>query len=644
MTSVGIRHWSVLNSLATTRDEFTNALFRGRSGLATGVPLPAQLGSYELSACVGVVTCKLPAPTSSTVGSDTRQLRLAQAGLSELVPELRAALAAWGPTRVGLVLGTSTGGILESEAAYRVLRTTNELPPGYSCHLGHAFDAAPTQLAREYGLLGPVYVISTACSSAGKALAAAKRLIDCDVCDAVLVGGVDTLCRLTLMGFSALGVLSPKPCEPFAEGTGGMNVSEGAAWLLLDREVGRLGLLGAGESADAHHIVTPHPEGLGAALAMERALRDAGVDASDIDYLNAHGTGTRANDDAERKAIAQVLGDVSFTSTKNLHGHQLGATGATEAVVCAEVLAQGECAKLPGAGRGTPQRPLRLAMSNSLAFGGSNVSLVFGPHEAPAPRRAPTGAFVRSLGFWCPGIPNAQALISATERRDDADEPAASLLPPRQRGRASLLTRMFAEVLEQLAPKEELRDLPLVYGSAFGPVQTTLGLLDQQQGGECSPLRFQNSVHNVAVGVLSIALGNRQHATAVAAGRNTVAAALLEASCWLESNPECDAVAMIVGDERPPEPLTVQRYSPMTAGILLTRSPSGALAHLSLPSASSNSSSDTLPTLDARLDLQQNPVGPAASLLWCLGNGLFGDYQATDDPRWPHVLSLRPSA
>ncbi len=631
MGEVRIRQWSLLNSLGGTRADFRQALADNRCGLKSPDRLPDEFGRFRTTACIGAIAAELTSPAELPPKSDTRQLRLALAGLAELEPELVGALERWGGRRVGLVLGTSTGGILQSEAAYASLVRTGTLSESYSCRDGHAFDGAPRYVARVFGIEGPVYVVSTACSSSGKAIAAAKRLIDCGVCDAVLTGGVDTLCRLTLMGFASLGVLSDEPCAPFSDATTGMNVAEGASWLLLDKSSGPIALLGTGESSDAHHMVAPHPDGSGALVAMQRALSAGAISPQHVDYVNAHGTGTKANDASEQVAIGRVFPqDLPYTSTKGLHGHQLGAAGATEAIVCSELMLRPTGTRYPGSGRTRTWRAPNLCLSNSLAFGGSNVSLLLGrastESTTPESPLRPSEVFVRSVGFWSPGAPNVRTLLAEQSPPASCYEPEATLLPPRQRGRAALLTRMFAEVLAHLLPVARNSDVPVVYGSAFGPVQTTLSLLEQQQRGECSPLRFQHSVHNVAVGTASIALSNSEHNTAIAAGANTLAAALLEGICWLQANESTDVVAVVVGDEAPPKPLLNEDYPPMTAGLLLSRSRRGALARLSLLDSAPSTATPLVP-VPRHSSLVRNPTGSAASLLWCLGNARWGTYQ-----------------
>ncbi|HEY8379350.1 MAG TPA: beta-ketoacyl synthase N-terminal-like domain-containing protein, partial [Nannocystis sp.] len=249
------------------------------------------------------------------------------------------------------------------------------------------------------GLHGPGLVLSTACSSSARVFASAQRLLACGVCDAVLVGGVDSLCGLTVRGFAGLEVLSHAPCRPFSRERAGINIGEGAALLLLERHGdGPARLLGVGDSSDAYHMTSPHPEGLGARLAMERALAAAGLSPADVDHVNAHGTGTRQNDSMESAAIRAVFGapesgaGVPVVATKGYTGHMLGAAGATEVAFVIDAIAGGY---LPAGVGADPvddslgvdvvtarrERRTRAALSNSFAFGGSNVSVLIG---APA--------------------------------------------------------------------------------------------------------------------------------------------------------------------------------------------------------------------------------------------------------------------
>jgi len=281
----------------------------------------------------------------------------------------------------------------------------DELEAAYADQLrGHEIESGPALFARGSaeglvrvlreltGICGPAAVISNACASSGKAFASAKRWLETDLVDAVLVGGADSLCQTTLRGFRALGLLSDQPSRPFSQERCGINIGEGAAFLLVERQGEGPRLLGVGESTDAHHMTSPDPEGRGACTAMETAIREAGFSMSDVGYVNAHGTGTSSNDAVEAKAIQKCLGsrsDALVVSTKGYVGHTLGTAGATEAIFVLESLRQGWIPASLGAdpldpeiGLNVPtelcQREIDVALSNSFAFGGSNVSIAFG--------------------------------------------------------------------------------------------------------------------------------------------------------------------------------------------------------------------------------------------------------------------------
>jgi 3-oxoacyl-[acyl-carrier-protein] synthase-1 len=360
---------------------------------------PCAFETVELNTWIGEVAgvddVRLPVPLAQ---HDCRNNRLAQLGLEAdgFADAVRAAIARLGKRRIGVILGTSTAGILTTELAYRRRDTqTGALPPDFSYGTTHnTYSVAG--FARDYfGLEGPAVVVSTACSSSAKVFAAASRMIACGLIDAALVGGVDSLCLTTLYGFSSLELTSPQPCRPYDAERNGLSIGEGAAFALVERAPSSLGadavlLLGAGESSDAYHMSSPHPEGLGARLAMSRALAAAGLQPADIDYINLHGTATPTNDAAEGKAVAALFGDrVPCSSTKGATGHTLGAAGAVEAVICALALRHG---LMPGSANtrhpdpalpldylvANRTGPVKRVLSNSFGFGGTNCSLIFG--------------------------------------------------------------------------------------------------------------------------------------------------------------------------------------------------------------------------------------------------------------------------
>jgi len=370
------------------------ALHDGTSGLRPyrieGLGTDTWIGEVQ-----GLDDAPLPAPLA---GFDCRNNRLARRGLAAdgFEDAIRSRISHHGPRRVGIVLGTSTSGILSTELAYRQrAREGGPLPSSLHYRGSHntysLADFVRTWLAIE----GPAYVVSTACSSSAKAYAAAARLIHAGLIDAALVGGVDSLCFTTLHGFASLELTSPEPCRPYDAARSGISIGEAAAFAFLERTTNSLDsdavlLLGCGESSDAYHMSSPHPEGLGARLAMEGALAHAGLGPADIDYINLHGTATPNNDAAEGHAVASLFGTrVPASSTKGVTGHTLGAAGALEISVSAVALAEG---LLPGSVHtrtrdpsisidyvlASRSAPLSRAMSNSFGFGGSNCSVIIG--------------------------------------------------------------------------------------------------------------------------------------------------------------------------------------------------------------------------------------------------------------------------
>ncbi len=321
----------------------------------------------------------------------SRNLRFALTALSSIETEIRDYTAQFDRKRLAIILGTSTSGIADNEKLlkqYFVNQADVEVQ-----HCKQEMGSLAKGLQMYLGWEGPAYTISTACSSSAKAMAAGQRLINADLADAVLVGGVDSLCQLTLNGFNSLESLSNNLCQPCGAQRDGINIGEAAGLFLLSKETAPVMLMAAGESMDAWHISAPHPEGKGAAEAMQKALDRAGITASDIGYLNMHGTATPQNDAMEIKAVQTVFQqyDVPISSTKHKTGHCLGAAGAIEAVICQQVLADQSWLPLHQSGSIDPeldeqnyvlnaqlQQPIQYVMSNSFAFGGSNISLIFG--------------------------------------------------------------------------------------------------------------------------------------------------------------------------------------------------------------------------------------------------------------------------
>lgn len=333
----------------------------------------------------------LQAVPASLSGADSRNLRFALTALAHIETEIHAYTAQFPKHRLAVIIGTSTSGIADNEPTLKA-QFQQSVPQSVQ-HQKQEMGSLAKALQQYLGWEGPAYTISTACSSAAKALAAGQRMLNANLADAVLVGGVDTLCKLTLNGFDSLESLSSGICQPCGANRDGINIGEAAGLFLLSKAPAPVMLLSSGESMDAWHISAPHPEGKGAAEAMQKALDMAQLQAHDIGYLNLHGTSTPQNDAMEIKAVQSVFSDVTvaLSSTKHKTGHCLGAAGAIEAFICQQVLLNQSWLPLHHAdelddalaGQNyvlTPHlnTPIRYAMSNSFAFGGSNISLIFG--------------------------------------------------------------------------------------------------------------------------------------------------------------------------------------------------------------------------------------------------------------------------
>ncbi|MFP6851426.1 MAG: beta-ketoacyl-[acyl-carrier-protein] synthase family protein [Pseudomonas sp.] len=353
----------------------------------------------ERALTVGAVPGELPPLPALPDHPPSRNNQLLLAAALEIETELRAAIARFGAERIAVVLGTSTSGIEEASQSIASYLKQGELPAHYDYAQQEL--AAPASFLSDWlGLSGPCFSISTACTSGARALLSAQRLLKLGVCDAVICGGVDSLCRLTLNGFSALEAVSAERCKPFSVNRSGINIGEGAALFLMTREAlpgsTAVALLGGGASSDAHHISAPQPDGLGAQAAMRKALAAADINAEQIDYLNLHGTATQHNDAMESRAVEAIFpAGVPCSSSKSMIGHTLGAAGALEAAFCWLILSEynpeqllpphqwdGQAdPTLPALNLVAPEtrlgnkRPRRL-MSNSFAFGGNNISLI----------------------------------------------------------------------------------------------------------------------------------------------------------------------------------------------------------------------------------------------------------------------------
>lgn len=392
MKPVGIQAVASLSALGGTASELRHNL---RQPPACTLTARDDLIEQK-TVWVGQVHAPLLAVPPALAPYASRNLQLAITVLAQLEAGLEQLKQHYSLNRLGIVIGSSTSGISDNEpllaAWFQQQRPLTDL-----VYAKQEMGSTALALRQLLQWQGPAYGVSTACSSSAKALATAQRLINSGMCDAVLAGGVDSLCRLTLNGFHSLESLSESQCSPFAQARDGINIGEAAALFIVSRDDAAVNLLSSGESSDAWHISAPHPEGEGARIAMQRALQQAGLNAGQIGYLNLHGTATRQNDAMEAKAVHALFAEsaIQVSSSKQYTGHCLGAAGAIEAAIVHAFIEDAHSNLLPVHGQyafDTECPPLRFsqqgsywpdymprrAMSNSFAFGGSNISLILG--------------------------------------------------------------------------------------------------------------------------------------------------------------------------------------------------------------------------------------------------------------------------
>jgi 3-oxoacyl-[acyl-carrier-protein] synthase-1 len=376
----------LLCAAGNSKAEVLKRLLAGdRSGLAV---------SAEFGVIVGSVAADLPKITKHYDIYNCRNNRLLLAALSQIEPTVSAMIARFGADRIGIVLGTSTSGVRNTELALDYWAKNGVLPDQFH-YKQQQMGAGADFLADILGIQGPAYTISTACSSSGKAFASARRLIRLGLCDAIIVGGADSLCGLTINGFAALESISTGLCKPFGLHRDGINIGEAASLFVLSTEPGPVILQGIGATSDAYHFAAPNPDATGVIKAMRKALDDAGKMPTEIDYLNLHGTATELNDAMESKAISFLFGStVAASSSKGMTGHTLGAAAALELAFCWLLLTQDDeqGALIPNINDDQPDtalprillvnkggalgRRINTCQSNSFAFGGNNLSIV----------------------------------------------------------------------------------------------------------------------------------------------------------------------------------------------------------------------------------------------------------------------------
>jgi 3-oxoacyl-[acyl-carrier-protein] synthase I len=387
--------YTVACAAGASRAAFASALRERRTGLRpndfTAAPLETWIGRVE---GLEREDAALPAALATW---DCRNNRLAWLALQQdrFRERVSAARERYGSHRVAIVVGTSTSSMGATEEAYRRLQPDGQFPPELRRPILHVPHSLGDFLRHALSLEGFCVTVATACSSSAKVFAHAERLLRQGLADAALVGGTDSLCGSVLFGFNSLGLLSPEPCRPFDPARRGLSLGEAAGFALLERDGDGPWLLGCGESSDAHHMSSPHPEGRGARRAIDAALTAAGIGGRDLDYINLHGTASQKNDEIEGRLVAELFpGEVFASSTKGWTGHALGAAGIIEAAVTLNAIETGlapgtlnsntiDPACGPQVRLENEQRRIRIAASHSFGFGGSNCVLVFGrerPH------------------------------------------------------------------------------------------------------------------------------------------------------------------------------------------------------------------------------------------------------------------------
>jgi 3-oxoacyl-[acyl-carrier-protein] synthase-1 len=389
MKPLPITHYTATSAIGAGLNAHVDALSNARTGLRK-----TAFDTNTLDCWLGAVD-DFDVPLAEYLSAwDCRNNRLAEFALAQDGFDHAAldCIARHGADRVGVFMGTSTSGVQHTELAYRARETyESPLPDWFQHRTTQNLFSIADFVASRLGANGPRFAISTACSSSAKVFAAAYRAIGMGSCDAAVVGGVDSLCLTTLYGFNSLQLISSDVCRPADARRNGISIGEAAGFALIEpTRPSKLALLGYGETSDAHHMSSPDPNGAGAAAAMRDALKRAGLGPKDVDYVNLHGTGTQANDEAEGRAICSVFGnDLPCSSTKGWTGHTLGAAGIVEAVISLLCIREGfmpmslntrekdpsiEAAILLQNRRAT----VRHVVSNSFGFGGSNCSLLFG--------------------------------------------------------------------------------------------------------------------------------------------------------------------------------------------------------------------------------------------------------------------------
>ena len=555
------------------------AVTNHRDGLKPLTLFPSPRHSTDQVGEVSLDLLKHGAPRNASRGDRLGWLAAREAIQSAALPP-----EAFGD-RAGIIFGSSVGGSFDSERFLIQLMKEGRFRPRptrfHECH------STADLIADSFGLYGPSMTISTACSSSALAIAAAAEMIQSGEADVMITGGADSISRMTWGGFHALLLVDGLGCRPFDATRGGMSLGEGAGVLVLEAEETALRrgakilarLSGWGASCDAHHVTAPHPEGAGALTAMRTALRRAGLDAAQIDYVNAHGTGTRDNDLAESKALKSLFGErvPPFSSSKRFFGHSLAASGAIEAVVCVEALRHQLMPANPGFKgidpviglipvQQTTAAKLTHVMSNSFGFGGNNAVLVFStPEAAERPRAAMLAPVnITSVGVVGPGAvatveTTAPLPVTKLSAHFCNPLPGADKLPPNQRrrlGRIHQMAILAARASHVPAPEQRVA---VALGTGLGCLAEGAAFIENyvaKDEAEPMPSRFPGSVHNAPAGQIAMDLGARALNSAPTGGAITFECALWQARRQLETD-EADVALAGAVDELQNYPLAI---------------------------------------------------------------------------------------
>ena len=586
MSGYALTALGMVNALGVSLDEISERLFKGRPDrltahclITTGKTVP-----------VGRVHEPLPDLPSHLKQYQCRNHVLAFLAYQQIQETVAALRQRIGPERLGVVIGSSTSGIDAGEDAFFQWRAEGVLPESFHFRTQLEMGAISEFVAVLSGAKGPAYTLSTACSSSAKVFASAKSLLDLGVCEAVIVGGVDALCHLTLNGFEALDSLTRETSNPMSRNRAGLNIGEGAALFILSREEGPIRLLGVGETSDAYHISAPDPSGRGAEAAMRQALAEAELEPEAVHYVNLHGTGTQQNDAMEAAAVHRVFGQVPVSSTKPLVGHCLGAAGAMEVGFCWLALKQftGDSIALPPhhwdgvADENLPQLNLvgrdssikrngsAHFLSNSFAFGGSNCAVLIGRDKNAGPAlnahsvaKVEAVLHLRGWSAWSPLLPNRKAWVDWLREKGPLAEvavnPPCAKVHPMLRRRCGRLVRIVLEAAFAVCQSAGIDPSRVqhVHCSRYGEIATMRQLFDSLNDRvPMSPTLFSNSLHHTPSAYFDLATKNMLLSRTISAEDSGLVCSMLEVWGLLQKKPPVP-VLLTFAEEPLPEPFNL---------------------------------------------------------------------------------------